>query len=196
MTQPPLHPVRPLALAVLGMCVALAPVTRADETTLDRIQHEMKVIRDYTGNARAKLKNRIVGSVEPDSPAKPASPARLCCSNNLEKIDQSQLKLQALLFELAECYEQDGQALGVAAVEFTKNDLLLFDKSVVGFAVASTVPEAMGRYGLVTRTFLQLAETIDALEPCPAAGGDAAAAQDKSKEKKKSKKKKSEETDK
>jgi hypothetical protein len=195
MTHLPSYSARSLALAVLGACVVLAPATWAEETTLERIQHEMKVIRDYTSNAGSKLKNRVMGSVGHDDPTKLTSPARLCCSNNLNKIDESQLALQALLFELSECYEQNGQPLGTAAVEFTKSDLLLFGKSVVEFAVAPTVPEAMGQLGLMTRTYLQLAETIDSLEPCPADGSEDTPAKDKDK-KKKNKKKKSEETDK
>jgi len=153
-----------LALGILF----LAPSARAADTVVGRIHAEMEVMRGWVSNAQAKLKNNIMGGASNEAPSGHKPPARQCCSKNLERIDESQLKLQALLHELSECYESDNQPLGVSAVEFTKNDLLLFGKSVVEFAVAPTVIEAGGKIALVSRMYLQLSETVGELEQCPA----------------------------
>jgi hypothetical protein len=170
-----------LALGILF----LAPSVRAADTAVERIHAEIEFMRGWVSNAQAKLKNNAMGGAANEDPSAPTSPARLCCSNNLKKIDESQLRLQALLRELSECYESDNQPLGVSAVEFAKNDLLFFGKSVVKFAVAPTVIEAGGEIAVVTRMFLQLSETVDDLEPCPAV-----AEQNEKDKKKKDKKKK------
>lgn len=170
-----------LALGILF----LAPAVCAADTVVERIHAEMEVMRGWVSNAQAKLKNNVMGGTANEDPSAPAPPARRCCSNNLEKIDESQLRLQALLREASECYESDNQPLGVSAVEFAKSDLLFFGKSVVEFAVAPTVIEAGGKIALVIRMFLQLSETVGELEPCPAV-----AEQDDKDGKKKNKKKK------
>ncbi len=184
-------------LTGIALLLAFADPAICDETRLDRIDHELTTIGQFTGNARAKLANGVVGRPSvTDAPSR-QGPVQICCSTNVERIDESISVVRRIVGELEACYLESANEGAIAMSSLFGADLASFSRAVEGFAESSSPQGAMSRLGAMTRLYIVMKDSIESVEDCPVATSEASpdADTDESDRKKRKKKKKQPEPD-
>lgn len=160
-----------LPLALLG---ALSPAGMADETAANAdeelrapepLETEFVRLRNMIMNAQSKLRNGVQG-MSATGPLDASTPARVCCSSNLLRIDERLREIDKLLESFERCYEERLDPEMVTAVQFVKADMAGFRRTVQRFAEAPDRRQASGVLDAVSRGFLLLRETGSKLTPC------------------------------
>jgi hypothetical protein len=128
------------------------------------IEAPLNGIRAMITNAEARFNNGIVdmGLRQQDAPF----PGRACCSSNLTKIAERAQELDAALTALSACYDAEQVPAMVAGAEFARGDLRNLGTALTSFANARQRSQAQGALGAVTRAYLQLRTSSEALTAC------------------------------
>ncbi|MCP3982569.1 MAG: hypothetical protein GY716_25035 [bacterium] len=160
-----------VALLLCGAVVAADPQEQSYAessavSALDVIHEQIGKFRGQIKNARMRLTNSVAGMGTGDD-GEPATPARVCCTNNLQRLRAGFDEVQRQLGELSRCYESGGNDDAVSAVAFAGQDLDSLRRGAQIFETAANTADAgMGLAGM-TRAFNQLLESVEALETCP-----------------------------
>jgi len=163
-----------IGLAAAGIALLCWMPSLAEEkkeppkSTLERFEREMLRLRTQISNSKARMKNKLRGvGQSAGATSEPATPARLCCSKNLQRMNGASEELKKISGELAACYEKTGNQDGAMILPLVLTDLSTLDRTVAAYADAPTRSEAYGAMGAMTQAFLQLREDADKLEACP-----------------------------
>lgn len=140
-------------------------MAREEAKSPEPLEAELIGIRNTVINASAKLRNDITG-IQPDVPGAPATPAGICCAQNLKRIDKRLRAAHRILGDFDRCYAAAGNESMVLAARVAMSDLIAFARTVAAFAKAPTKGQAAGALDAMTRTYNLLRETAVSLEPC------------------------------
>jgi hypothetical protein len=166
-----------LAAATLAALLCWAPTPAQQpkappKTTHERAEREMLRLRNQIKNARMRLENGIQGVGEPGVGSNgPVTPARLCCSVNIQKLAKASTDLKGLIGELAACYEKTGDENSAMVVPLIMTDIGTLDRTVEAWANAPTGRDAYGGMGAMTQAYLQLRDDMDKIQACPPVEG-------------------------
>jgi hypothetical protein len=182
----------------IALILAVALPAISEETRIEQIEQELTTISKFAVNARSKLANGVIGSPTARTTTSKLGPAQICCSVNLERMDESIKDIGRIVRELESCYVESANEGAMAMSSVFVADLASFSRAVDGFGDSSSPHVAQNRLGAMTRLFIILSDSLELVEDCPAvtsetapADADADSSDSKSDSKKKKKKKQS-----
>jgi len=129
-------------------------------------RQQMDRLRAQIKNARIRLTHSISG-MDSGSAEKPMTPARRCCSNNLMRIRTALDELGRLFGEVSTCYDEHGNDDGISSLAFAGQDVDTLRRAAANFETASKTSDAGLGVAAMTRSFIQLQESIESLQDCP-----------------------------
>jgi hypothetical protein len=160
---------RAALFVALSALVSAGGAAGDEETSIDRLNQQLKRIGNFTANAKVKLQNGVVGRTSTAEPGElPATPAMLCCSTNVQRIGESIVTLYKLVEELDACYAANATEASSAMTGVFFADLKTMASMLQGFADAETPRRAEGMIGAMSRTHHRMKVNARAVEDCPA----------------------------
>ena len=149
-------------LLSVGPIAQQPPKKEEPKTTLGKLLREKNRARGLIANSRARLRAEVV-SLGGDSGS---TPAQICCSSNIERLEKRIISMGPLMRELQACYEQSGNVDGELQLNFVRSDAEQLFKATRDFRDASE-QQVMFHLGAMIRTFLNLEKSTAELTECP-----------------------------
>ncbi len=140
----------------------------APKTELQRFHRAVEEIGAQTINAGAKLKHGT-RSRSPGSGDTPATVARICCGNNIDKIEKQFEVLATSIRNLRACYRANKSADGEVQLNFVHQDAGSLHRALRNFSNANDRDVQLG-YGAVVKAVLLLQNSAKKLTECEQSG--------------------------
>ena len=140
----------------------------APKTELQRFHRAVEEIGAQTINAGAKLKHGTMSRSSGSGDA-PATAARICCGNNIDKIEKQFLVLATSLRYLQACYRANKSADREVQLNFVHQDASSLHRALRNFSNANDRDVRLG-YGAVVKSVLLLQNSAEKLTECEQSG--------------------------
>ena len=145
---------------ILGASAAAAQGPAKPAQPLDPIAKQLEYVRGMLTNAQAKLNRGAVG-VEATASGEALTPARSCCSGNLDHIEKGIKAIRELVRERGICFERQRDRESVEIVNLVNQDLRSLGNAVQLFADSTARVETQSALYGCTRTFLNLKRSTE-----------------------------------
>jgi hypothetical protein len=157
------------ALSALIVLISCGIAVGAEEKSLkERMNAEShRIMMQFKNGAwRLEMNFKGMGSAKALAPTE-STPFRVCCSNNIKKLEAAFKTLDGIFKELAQCYEQAGDNTELADLELTKSDLAQFVKLIRQMSETASRDEALAKSSSATNAYLNFVESAEAVADCP-----------------------------
>ena len=141
----------------------------APKTELQKFHRAVEEINAHVINAGNKLRLGLVG-VRPGSEDTPATPAQLCCGNNIDKIVKQFELLAANIRNLRSCYRADGNAAAEVQLNFVHQDASSAYHAVGNFSGAKSEDDVQKGYSALAQLLQLLKKSAKDLTDCEPSG--------------------------
>lgn len=161
-----------LAFATTGLLASVAgsdpQKPEAPKTELQRFHQVVDAISGQVTNAGTRLKGGAV-SMSQGSGDTPATMARVCCGNNIDKIEKQLEILATSIRNLRACYRANEDVEGEVQLNFVHQDTLLLYRALGNFSTAQR-RDVLFDYGSVLKNALLLRKSAKKLTECERSG--------------------------
>lgn len=158
-----------LAFATTGLLASVGgsdtQEPEAPKTELQRFHQVVDAISGQVTNAGTKLKGGVV-SMSQDSGD---TPARICCGNNIDKIEKQFGILATSIRNLRACYRANEDVDGEVQLNFVHQDALSLHRALGKFSTAQR-RDVLFDYGSVLKNALLLQKSAKKLTECERSG--------------------------
>lgn len=161
-----------LAFATTGLLASVGgsdtQEPEAPKTELQRFHQVVDAISGQVTNAGSKLKGGAV-SMSQGSGDTPATMARICCGDNIDKIEKQFGILATSIRNLRACYRANEDVDGEVQLNFVHQDALLLHRALGNFSTAQR-RDVLFDYGSVLKNALLLQKSAKKLTECERSG--------------------------